>query len=243
MKNLKTQNGITLIALIITIIVMLILVGVTINVALNGGLFEKADNAKNLTQKETDKEMLLSAVVATVDGSGNFHLDQLILPEDFTYNSTTKVYKSKTGNEFIINETTGKIEEYTETEQKQLGSIYDVAYVDAEGDGVYVFKNHEGIVTLYTLYYEDGLLNVSESERTSVSIGDKFDYENDIKTDFFPGADFETEIRDEVIVDDDEIWMVFRISNGQEILSDGKDELIRNERFDISGIDFSNIIK
>ena len=38
-KMLKKQNGITLIALIITVIVMLILVGVTVNVALNGGLF------------------------------------------------------------------------------------------------------------------------------------------------------------------------------------------------------------
>ena len=45
------QNGITLIALIITIIVMLILVGVTINVALNGNLFGKAETAKTETQK------------------------------------------------------------------------------------------------------------------------------------------------------------------------------------------------
>ena len=42
---LKREKGITLIALIITIIVMLILVGVTINVALNGGLFSKAEDA------------------------------------------------------------------------------------------------------------------------------------------------------------------------------------------------------
>ena len=44
-----SQKGITLIALIITIIVMLILVGVTINVALNGGLFSKADEATTKT--------------------------------------------------------------------------------------------------------------------------------------------------------------------------------------------------
>ena len=42
---MKKQNGITLIALIITIIVMLILVGVTVNVALNGGLFDAAKQA------------------------------------------------------------------------------------------------------------------------------------------------------------------------------------------------------
>ena len=50
------QKGITLIALIITIIVMLILVGVTINVALSGGLIEKATTASNQTQIEVLKE-------------------------------------------------------------------------------------------------------------------------------------------------------------------------------------------
>lgn len=47
---MKGQKGITLVALIITIIVMLILVGVTISVAMNGGLFSKADQAKRDTQ-------------------------------------------------------------------------------------------------------------------------------------------------------------------------------------------------
>ena len=50
------NKGITLIALIITIIVMLILVGVTINVALNGGLFQKAETAKTQTQWEVKKK-------------------------------------------------------------------------------------------------------------------------------------------------------------------------------------------
>ena len=56
-RNKQNQKGITLIALIITIIVMLILVGVTINVALNGGLFQKTEEAKTQTQKETDQEV------------------------------------------------------------------------------------------------------------------------------------------------------------------------------------------
>jgi len=59
----KNQKGITLIALIITIIVMLVLVAVTINVALNGGLFEKAKTASLETQKQADKEELLSAIL------------------------------------------------------------------------------------------------------------------------------------------------------------------------------------
>ena len=53
---LKTQKGITLIALIITIIVMLILVGVTITVSLNGGLFEKAKQAGDEYQAAAERD-------------------------------------------------------------------------------------------------------------------------------------------------------------------------------------------
>ena len=46
----KNHNGITLIALVITIIVMLILVAVTISMAINGGLFGYAGNAARETE-------------------------------------------------------------------------------------------------------------------------------------------------------------------------------------------------
>ncbi len=63
-KNTTTSNqGITLIALIITIIVMLILVGVTINVALQGGLFTTAKEAVKQTQIAQVKEMIVSDIL------------------------------------------------------------------------------------------------------------------------------------------------------------------------------------
>ena len=60
MKKLKTQKGITLIALVITIIVMLILVAVTISMAINGGLFEKAGKATGDTKNAMDAEQQLA---------------------------------------------------------------------------------------------------------------------------------------------------------------------------------------
>ena len=64
---MKKQKGITLIALIITIIVMLILVGVSVTVAINGGLFDKAkDGAKN-TQEAANAERNLSSGKVMVD--------------------------------------------------------------------------------------------------------------------------------------------------------------------------------
>ena len=53
---MKGQKGITLVALVITIIVMLILVGVSVTVALNGGLFNNAQNAVDQTSDALDIE-------------------------------------------------------------------------------------------------------------------------------------------------------------------------------------------
>lgn len=58
---MKGQKGITLVALIITIIVMLILVGVSISVALNGGLFTKANDAVSSTKRTTIEEAMALA--------------------------------------------------------------------------------------------------------------------------------------------------------------------------------------
>ena len=57
-RFVKNEKGITLIALIITIIVMLILVAVTITVALNGGIFDKAKDASDKTNLAKEKEIL-----------------------------------------------------------------------------------------------------------------------------------------------------------------------------------------
>ncbi len=63
-KNLNSKAGITLIALIITIVVMLILVAVTISVALNGGLIDKAQEAKTKTEeaKIQEKDLLTGRI-------------------------------------------------------------------------------------------------------------------------------------------------------------------------------------
>ena len=53
---MKGNKGITLIALIITIIIMLILAGVTINIAVNGGLFTQAQKAADLTNGAAQNE-------------------------------------------------------------------------------------------------------------------------------------------------------------------------------------------
>ena len=56
---MKKENGITLIALIITIIIMLILVAVTVSILINSGLIGKAQKAKQDTQVAYEQEQRL----------------------------------------------------------------------------------------------------------------------------------------------------------------------------------------
>ena len=101
-----SQSGITLIALIITIIVMLILVGVTINVALNGGIFSKAEEATTktkITQIQEALAMKRGEVLADYKGKApddyGIELSDLNLPEEL---------KTEYGNKLIIS-TDGKL--------------------------------------------------------------------------------------------------------------------------------------
>ena len=61
-QTLTSNVAITLIALVITIIVMLILVGVTVSVAINGGLFSTAKKAVTKTEEAKDSELRFMAM-------------------------------------------------------------------------------------------------------------------------------------------------------------------------------------
>ena len=148
---LKNQKGITLIALIITIIVMLILVGVTINVALNGGLFTKAEIAKVQTIKELEKEELMSIVVSAYDSkSRGVKKSELKFNGKYTEETdkTTEekvVVKGESGTLWQIDIDSAKVEEYTQAKEPQF---YGVAYENLSLNAKYYFLEN-GIVLGY----------------------------------------------------------------------------------------------
>ena len=77
-SKIKTNKGITLIALVITIIVLLILAGVTIAMITGeNGILTKANNSKNETAKATAKEKVQTEVMASYGTDGKIDLDQL----------------------------------------------------------------------------------------------------------------------------------------------------------------------
>ncbi len=119
----NNQKGITLIALIITIIVMLVLVGVTINVALNGGLFEKGEKAAYQTNASTIKEMVAlkkAEVLAGYNGKSQDDYKITMNGLELTGNLKefeTKLTVSKDGTLYYIKD------EVTEKEIKWLEEI------------------------------------------------------------------------------------------------------------------------
>ena len=106
--KLKTQKGITLIALIITIIVMLILVGVSVTVALNGGIFNKAKEAAEGTQSESEKEQLLEIAMGLLGPEGTLtysDLDEELEGSKFTpVEGKEGVYTGPLGKQYSVSE-------------------------------------------------------------------------------------------------------------------------------------------
>ena len=101
----KKQNGITLIALIITIIIMLILVGVTVSVSLNGGLFSKAKEAGDKTVIESEKEILTNLALGALNNNAEVEFSELdkAIAKNGTFEGTNGTYTSnKTGNTYQV---------------------------------------------------------------------------------------------------------------------------------------------
>lgn len=87
---MKGEKGITLVALVITIIVMLILVGVSITVAIQGGLFDTARDAASGTQAAAAAENSLASGTIEYQKDGVIYTTTANAIADGTYvNATT----------------------------------------------------------------------------------------------------------------------------------------------------------
>ncbi len=83
---MKSQKGITLIALIITIIVMLILVAVSVTVVIQSGLFESAKNAGKKTENAYNTEKDMNQVTIGTNNVNFGDLEQYA--NDLVHNNT-----------------------------------------------------------------------------------------------------------------------------------------------------------
>ena len=92
----KTQKGITLIALIITIVVLLILAVVTISAVNEGSIFAHANNAATRYSQEAEREnSLIHNLLGTLLGEGpqdNPPPEEPVVETSWTYDEGTKTY-------------------------------------------------------------------------------------------------------------------------------------------------------
>jgi len=146
MQKLKTQKGITLIALIITIIVMLILVGVSVTVALDGGLFNTAQQAAGQTTRAKEKELLQSVAIGALGTGGKVDFTKLDanLPDGITRTNGELVYKTESGNEFLIRENGGILD----TDEYVLEAKYGLKIGDKVDYNETVTKNGQAVTGL-----------------------------------------------------------------------------------------------
>ena len=110
----RNQKGITLIALIITIIAMLILVGVTVNVALNGGVFSKAKQAATEMEKQAIHEQIVASI--KLENSGKIDVAETYNAANTILTAQGKKVTTKTNTDTqIVLEVEGKNGTYTYT--------------------------------------------------------------------------------------------------------------------------------
>ena len=102
-NKIKQKNGITLIALVITIIVLLILAGVSIAMLTGqNGILTQAQNAKTTTEdKSAEEKIKLAVMAARAQSEGALDADKLVAEIPNNYGGTA----TKTGTGFPVNAT------------------------------------------------------------------------------------------------------------------------------------------
>lgn len=105
-QSLKTSNGITLIALVITIIVLLILAGISIGM-LSGdnGILGQAGNAKTQTDIAEEKEIIDLAVVHAMGKSKYGDIDETSFTNELEKNNATV---TKSGSKYKVAFSSGR---------------------------------------------------------------------------------------------------------------------------------------
>ena len=124
----KSNLGITLIALIITIIVLLILAGVTLNMVMGeNGIFSKANSAKEQTQKSTAEETIKLAVLENnaKDAAGETSLNELELKVEISKKLKELGYTVAEDNNTVTyyGDKTINIEDYFEKDTEKTTGI------------------------------------------------------------------------------------------------------------------------
>lgn len=160
---MKKQNGITLVALVITIIILLILAGVTLSIVFNGGIIDKSQNAvdsyeyssKNEDEKLNDLEARFTQLYnERVAGKEENSTPQWEIVTDY-------------GNDGL-----------------SIGDLIAPTVTGVTGERFYVIDNTEGTVTLLA----EKCVNTTNNEQSSSASEIAFDVGETITEDLGLGT-------------------------------------------------------
>ena len=184
-KNRKKNNGITLIALVITIIVLLILAGVTIaTLTGDNGILTKTSEASEKTKEANAKEQVQIAVTGSIgtdgrleNGSLKDNLNQIEnisgVPEEITDGSYPLTVTVDGEYSYVINKD-GTIGEVVTREGIQVGDYVNYTY-DTKAEGYNLKATESGSIRDETISQETGkkwrILNIHPDGRVDL-IGD-----------------------------------------------------------------------
>lgn len=160
---IRTKNGVTLIALVITIILLLVLAGISISaITGNNSLIRKAGLSKVETETSKEIEILEHASVRAMELSTNGDVEKQNLDTVLAKNSEIDGTKSveggvevkfKSGREYFV-DANGTVEtiDVTPGDPIQIGDYikYDVEYKDIWNDSLYFSSTNGWRVLNYT---------------------------------------------------------------------------------------------
>ena len=158
-KRLENIKGITLIALVVTIVVLLILAGVSISMLSNdNGILTQAQNAKEETEKTSEKEKIELAMTATSIDNGGYteSLDEGNFRNELKNqfgNEEVKVQRNKDGS-FIVTINNRRYyvnDDKTVIDNDNIVEISTKEELETFRDNVNSGNSYEGKVVLLTV--------------------------------------------------------------------------------------------
>lgn len=203
-------SGITLIALIITIVLMLILASISVNVAINGGLFEYAGEAKHVTENAEQKQIMQKAVIVAESTSktGRITVEDMqkalnkVAGEGLATainNGDTIVIQFNKDNSYYEVDGNGKVSD------EPIAIVFDSNPGTLEGTGTetdpFIIMSIEDLV-----YFSQQVNSGTTYERKYIELGKTLDFNSDLAyidpntTDYdtYLGGDGETGLKEQL---------------------------------------------
>ena len=204
MKVLKNSNGITLIALVVTIVVLLILAGITLaTLTGDNGLIEKSNQAKISTELAEERENLEVDIYDSHDKRGNLDINKLKeklgdkageeteFPLIYTYKDGSKGIIFDDGNYidyFNLETGLGDVNFDGTVDEQDINSMIRFYFgsidftekqktvIDANNDGIFTGTDITGIYKLAFLKYGSDNFITAMGD---VNFDGKIDYDDD----------------------------------------------------------------